>query len=44
MAGRIGQVHACLRQRTSEQILATAVPHSSPWLPEGYGRNFWSGA
>jgi transposase len=39
MAGRIRQVHAFFRQRTNEQILATAAPHSSPWLPDGYGQN-----
>jgi transposase len=40
IAGRIRQVHAFFRQRTNEQLLATAAPHSSPWLPEGYGQNF----
>jgi transposase len=38
--GRLRQVHAFFRQRTAEQILATAAPHSSPWLPEGYMQNF----
>jgi transposase len=40
MAGRIRQVHAFFRQRSPTQMLATAAPHSSPWLPEGYGQNF----
>ena len=40
MAGRIRQVHAYFRQRSPAQLLATAAPHSSPWLPEGYGQNF----
>jgi hypothetical protein len=40
IAGRIRQVHAFFRQRTNEQILATAAPHSSPWLSDGYGQNF----
>jgi transposase len=39
IAGRIRQVHAFFRQRTNEQLLATAAPHSSPWLPDGYGQN-----
>jgi hypothetical protein len=34
--GRIRQVHAFFRERTTEQLLATAAPHSSPWLPDGY--------
>jgi transposase len=38
--GRIRQVHAFFRQRTPAQLLATAAPSSSPWLPEGYGHNF----
>jgi transposase len=40
IAGRIRQVHAFFRQRTNEQLLATAAPHSSPWLPDGYRQNF----
>jgi transposase len=38
--GRVPQVHAFFRGRTTAQILATAAPHSSPWLPEGYMQNF----
>jgi transposase len=34
--GRVRQVHAFFRQRSPAQILATAAPHSSPWLPQGY--------
>jgi hypothetical protein len=34
IAGRIRQVHAFFRQHSSEQLLATAAPHSSPWLPD----------
>jgi hypothetical protein len=37
--GRIRQVHAFFRERTPEQLLATAAPHSSPWLPDGYMQN-----
>jgi transposase len=40
MAGRIRQVHTFFRQRSPAQLLATAAPNSSPWLPEGYGQNF----
>jgi transposase len=38
--GRVRQVHAFFRQRTTAQMLATAAPNSSPWLPEGYMQNF----
>ena len=38
--GRVRQVHALFRARTTEQMLATAAPHSSPWLPAGYVQNF----
>ena len=34
--GRVRHVHAFFRARSRGQILATAAPHSSPWLPEGY--------
>jgi transposase len=40
MAGRLRQVHAFFRARSPAQVLATAAPHSSPWLPDGYGQNF----
>jgi transposase len=33
--GRLRQVHAFFRQRSPTQILATAAPSSSPWMPEG---------
>src|SRR6266540_82678 len=39
MAGRIRQVHTFFRQRSPTQLLATAAPHSSPWLPDRYGQN-----
>ena len=38
--GRLRQVHAYFRARSPTQMLATAAPHSSPWLPEGYMQNF----
>ncbi len=40
MAGRLRQVHAFFRQRSPAQLLATAAPHSSPWLPDDYGQNY----
>ncbi|MEO6084030.1 MAG: IS630 family transposase, partial [Umezawaea sp.] len=41
---RVRQTHAYFRARTTEQTLATAAPWTSPWLPEGYGQHFGSGA
>jgi transposase len=38
--GRLRQVHAFFRARGPTELLATAAPHSSPWLPEGYMQNF----
>jgi transposase len=38
--GRVRQVHAFFRSRTSAQMLATAAPHNSPWLPEDYVQHF----
>jgi transposase len=38
--GRVRQVHAFFRQRTTAQMLVTAAPHSSPWLPADYMQNF----
>jgi DDE superfamily endonuclease len=38
--GRVRQAHAFFRQRTTAQMLATAAPHSSPWLPAEYVQNF----
>jgi transposase len=37
--GRVRQVHAFFRQRTPAQLLTTAAPHSSPWLPDSYRHN-----
>jgi transposase len=42
--GRVRQVHAFFRARSPSQLLATAAPHSSPWLPDGYGQNLWEAA
>ena len=44
IADRIRQAHAYFRNRTSDHNLTTAAPWTSPWLPEGYGQNFWPGA
>jgi transposase len=37
--GRVRQVHAFFRARSPTDMLATAAPHSSPWLPAGYAQN-----
>jgi len=37
--GRLRQVHAFFATRSPAQILATAAPHCSPWLPDGYAQN-----
>jgi hypothetical protein len=39
MAGRIRQVHAFFRARSPAQLLVTAAPDNSPWLPDRYGQN-----
>jgi DDE superfamily endonuclease/homeodomain-containing protein len=44
MADRVRQTHAYFHARTSEQTLTTAAPWTSPWLPEGFGQEFWPGA
>jgi hypothetical protein len=42
--GRVRQVHAFFAARSPAQILATAAPHSSPWLPDGYAQNLQEAA
>jgi transposase len=42
--GRLRQVHAFFRARSPDQLLATAAPWTSPWLPPGYEQNFWNAA
>jgi hypothetical protein len=38
--GRPGASGSCVfRPRTPDQMLVTAAPWSSPWLPEGYGQD-----
>lgn len=44
MADRVRQAHAFFRHRTPDQMLVTAAPWSSPWLPEGYGQDYWKAA
>jgi transposase len=42
--GRVRQVHAFFRARSPAQLLATAAPRSSPWLPDGYVQNLQEAA
>jgi transposase len=41
---RLRQIHAFFRTRSPDQLLATAAPWTSPWLPPGYEQNFWNAA
>ncbi|MEV0609443.1 IS630 family transposase [Polymorphospora rubra] len=43
MADRVRQAHAFFRHRTPDQNLTTTAPWTSPWLPKGYGQDFWPG-
>jgi transposase len=38
--GRLRQAHAFFRQRSPAQMLTTAAPWASPWLPKNYAQNF----
>lgn len=38
--GRLRQAHAFFRQRSPTQMLTTAAPGTSPWLPKNYAQNF----
>lgn len=40
--GRRRQIHAFFRARSPDQLLTTAAPWTSPWLPHGYEHNFWN--
>jgi transposase len=42
--GRLRQIHSFFRSRSPDQMLATAAPWTSPWLPPGYEQNFWNAA
>jgi transposase len=44
MNDRVQQAHTFFRHRTHEQNLTTTAPWTSPWLPQGYGQDHWSGA
>jgi hypothetical protein len=39
--GRLRQIHSFFRNRSPSQMLDTAAPWTSPWLPAGYEQNFW---
>jgi transposase len=41
-SGRLRQIHSFFRNRSPGQMLATATPWTSPWLPPGYEQNFWN--
>ena len=41
---RLRQIRSFFRARSPDQMLATAAPWTSPWLPPGYEQNFWNGA
>jgi transposase len=42
--GRLRQIHSFFRNRSPDQMLDTAAPWTSPWLPPGYEQNFWNAA
>jgi hypothetical protein len=42
--GRLRQIHSFFRNRSPDQMLVTAAPWTSPWLPPGYEQNFWNAA
>ena len=42
--GRLRQIHSFFRARSPGQMLDTAAPWTSPWLPPGYEQNFWNAA
>jgi uncharacterized protein (TIGR00252 family) len=42
--GRLREIHSFFRSRSPDQMLATAAPWTSPWLPPGYEQNFWNAA
>ena len=42
--GRLRQIHSFFRSRSPDQMLATAAPWTSPWLPPRYEQNFWNAA
>ena len=42
--GRLRQIHSFFRARSPYEMLATAAPWTSPWLPPGYEQNYWNAA
>ena len=44
MLGRLQEVHTFFGSRTRAQMLATASPFNTPWLPPGYGHKLWKAA
>jgi len=42
--GRLRQIRSFFRARSPDQMLATAAPWTSPWLPPGYEQNLWNAA
>jgi transposase len=42
--GRLRQIHSFFRARSPDEMLDTAAPWTSPWLPTGYEQNFWNAA
>ena len=42
--GRLRQIHSFFRNRSPGQMLDTAAPWTSPWLPPGYAQNLRIGA
>jgi transposase len=42
--GRLRQIHSFFRARSPDEMLDTAAPWTSPWLPPRYEQNFWNAA
>jgi len=41
---RAESIHSFFRARSPDQMLYTAAPWTSPWLPPRYEQNFWNAA
>jgi transposase len=44
MLGRLREVDSFFRSRPRAQMLDTASPFNTPWLPPGYGQKLWRAA
>ena len=44
MLGRLEEVHGFFRAHNRAQMLASASPFDTPWLPPGYGQKLWRAA